>query len=792
MVKTSLYRCLLDVAQTALLIIQSDGTPLEANKAACKLFGYTEKEFKALGQKGLHTLTGLSPDIFQQKPTNGILVKKSTGIRKNNNQFAAEITLYIDTDDSNYAVLVKDISEYKVNGLQLEGLPGEMQKTPKQEADSRAIMKNVLNNITDGFIIIDRNWDILFWNKAAETILGKNETDLLGKNIWEEFPELEVLKLHKNYQILLEEKKSIRFREYFPSYKVWADVSVYPSEHTISVYFKDVTEVKNLQTLQKLEREVLEMNAKQDIPFEKALDFYLLELEKLHPGMNCSVLRLQGNQLFNWSSPSLPQRYTQAINGALIGENQGSCGTAAYLMEKVVVADISRDFRWAEYKHLALREGLKACWSFPIIDSANNIMGTFAIYYNRIKTPTPEEESTLERAKNLLTIIIENKLSLEAVKESNRSYDLVALATNDAIWDWDLTTNKVVRTGMGLKILFGYEQAEADADLDFWMKRVHPDDKKWVITKQREFLDNPVNQYWEEEYRFRKINGEYAYVFDRGYIIRNEEGKAIRMIGATRDITERKQNEALLLELNNKLKQRADELAASNVELERFAYIASHDMQEPLRMISSFLQLFRKKYEGQLDETAEQYIHYAVDGADRMKRLIKDLLEYSKVGSSKENYEEVNTYNLVNEVVNVFLDRLEEMKGVITIDNLPQVLANKTQLFQLFQNLIGNALKYAGNEPPRILIQGVEASDHYQFSIRDNGIGIKPVFFEKIFVLFQRLHHKNEYGGTGIGLAVCKKIVERHKGRIWLESEPGKGSCFYFTISKLLEDPVFM
>ncbi len=792
MVKTSLYRCLLDVAQTALLIIQSDGTLLEANNAACKLFGYTEEEFRALGQKGLHTLTGLTTDTFQQNHTNGVLVKKSTGIRKNNNQFAAEITLYIETDDSNCAVSVKDISEFKANGLQLEGLPGEMQKTPGQKADSRAIMKNVLNNITDGFIIIDRNWGILFWNNAAETILGKKESDLLGKNIWDEFPELEVLKLHPNYQVLLNEKKSIRFREYFPAYKVWADVSVYPSEHTISVYFKDVTEVKNLQSLQKLEREVLEMNAKQEIPFEKALDFYLSELEKLHPGMICSVLKLNGNQLFNWSSPSLPKRYTQAIDGVRIGKNTGSCGTAAFLKEKVVVTDISRDIRWADYKHLALREGLKACWSFPIFDSTNNILGTFALYYNRIKTPTPEEESTLERAKNLLTIIIENKLSLEAVKESNRSYDLVALATNDAIWDWDLTTNIVVRTGKGLKILFGYEPAEADTDLDFWMKRVHPDEKTSVVSKQKAYLENPVNQYWEDEYRFRKINGEYAFVFDRGYIIRNEDGKAIRMIGATRDITERKQNEALLLELNNKLKQRADELAASNVELERFAYIASHDMQEPLRMISSFLQLFKKKYEDQLDETAEQYIHYAVDGADRMKRLIKDLLEYSKVGSNKENFEEVNTYNLVNEVVNVFLDRLEEMKGVITIGNLPQVLANKTQLFQLFQNLIGNALKYAGNEPPRISIHCNEAPDYFQFSIQDNGIGIKPVFFEKIFVLFQRLHHKNEYGGTGIGLAVCKKIVERHKGRIWLESEPGKGSCFYFTISKLLEDSVFM
>jgi light-regulated signal transduction histidine kinase (bacteriophytochrome) len=265
-------------------------------------------------------------------------------------------------------------------------------------------------------------------------------------------------------------------------------------------------------------------------------------------------------------------------------------------------------------------------------------------------------------------------------------------------------------------------------------------------------------------------------------------GKAMRLIGATRDISDRKESEALLLELNNRLKQRADELAASNVELERFAYIASHDMQEPLRMITSFLQLFKKKYEDHLDETAEQYIHFAVDGADRMKKLIMDLLEYSRVGSNKDDLTEIDTNALLQEVLNVFVSRLAEMKANVIINKLPVIKGNRTQLFQLFQNLIGNALKYHTGESPRVEIDGKEEEHHFLFSVRDNGIGIKPIFFEKIFVLFQRLHHKNEYSGTGIGLAICKKIIDKHGGRIWVESEPGKGSCFSFTISKSVED----
>jgi two-component system CheB/CheR fusion protein len=300
-------------------------------------------------------------------------------------------------------------------------------------------------------------------------------------------------------------------------------------------------------------------------------------------------------------------------------------------------------------------------------------------------------------------------------------------------------------------------------------------------------MNNPAEMYWEDEYRFLKNDGKYAYVFDKGYIVRDEDGKAVRLIGATRDVTDRKENEALLLDLNNRLKHRADELAASNVELERFAYIASHDMQEPLRMITSFLQLFKKKYEDQIDETAEQYIHFAVDGAERMKKLIMDLLEYSRVGSNKDDLEEIDTNILLKEVINVFMTRIDELQAEIVINPLPAVKANKVQLFQLFQNLIGNALKYHSGNAALVEISGWEEENDFVFSVRDNGIGIKPVFFEKIFVLFQRLHHKTEYSGTGIGLAICKKIVDRHGGKIWVTSEPGNGSCFYFSISKSAE-----
>jgi PAS domain S-box-containing protein len=792
MISQSVYESFFSTSLNALFLAKPDGTILRANQAACNLFGYSEEEMQQLGNRLIvDTSEPRFNDLMQQRANNGMMHGVITGIKKNGERFPLKISSVIikDADGEDIAtVIATDISEQKSQEEKLINLLGESQKLHQKEEDSRKLLENVLDSISDGFFIADRAWTILFWNNAAENILRKPEHELIGKNLWEEFPDLAVLRQHVSYLTLFEKNQPVRFREYFPAYKIWADVSVYPSGKNISVYFKGVTEVKNLRTLERLERDVLERNARPDSVLEETLDFYLKEIQEIHKGMICSVLRLKGNHLYNWSGPDLSKKYRDSIEGVGAADNTGSCGTAAFKKEKVIVVDIANDIRWADYKHIAEEEGLKACWSFPIIDSRNQVMGTFAIYYKKVKAPTLEEENTLERAKNLLMIILENRMAVEAVKSSNQSYDMVAKATNDAIWDWDVETNEVIRTGEGMKVLFGYDPEDGVPEQRFWHNRIHPDDFPGFLEKQFRVLNDPSELYWADEYRFRKKDGEYAYVSDKGYIIRDASGKALRLIGATRDVTDRKVSETLLVELNNRLKQRADELAASNVELERFAYIASHDMQEPLRMITSFLQLFKKKYEAQIDETAEQYIHFAVDGAERMRKLIMDLLEYSRVGANKDDLTEINANELVDEVVNVFISRVNEMKATIVVDPLPSVvLANRTQLFQLFQNLVGNALKYHSGESPKIHIKGKEEENHFLFSVMDNGIGIKPLFFEKIFVLFQRLHHKNEYSGTGIGLAICKKIVDMHHGKIWVDSEPGKGSCFYFTISKSID-----
>jgi len=248
---------------------------------------------------------------------------------------------------------------------------------------------------------------------------------------------------------------------------------------------------------------------------------------------------------------------------------------------------------------------------------------------------------------------------------------------------------------------------------------------------------------------------------------------------------ENKDAEESMKELNRTLEKRRKELEISNAELEQFAFVASHDLQEPLRMITSFLAQLERKYYDVLDEKGHQYIHFATDGAKRMREIILDLLDYSRVGRIETEREEVELEKLIQSELRNYKKQIQEKKAMITCDNLPVITASTGQIRQLFHNLIGNGLKYQPEKnPPEIVISAEETDTHWVFSVRDNGIGIKPEYSEKIFKIFQRLHTRDEYDGTGVGLAICKKVVEDHGGEIWVESKEREGSTFHFTIAK--------
>lgn len=283
---------------------------------------------------------------------------------------------------------------------------------------------------------------------------------------------------------------------------------------------------------------------------------------------------------------------------------------------------------------------------------------------------------------------------------------------------------------------------------------------------------------WKGEIRDVSKNGNYFWVDTTIVPMKNENGDVYQYITIRNDVTEKKR-------AVEELEVRAKELARSNTELEQFAYVASHDLQEPLRMVTSFLTILKRKYSSQLDESAVRYIDFAVDGAFRMRSTILDLLEFSRVGKGEEEKQEIKIDRLVDEVLILQKKSIEESKARIEFENLPVLVSYKVQLIQVFGNLISNAIKYRKpDQNPLIQIRAVDLGTKWKFSISDNGIGFSMAYSEKVFVIFQRLHTRATYPGNGIGLAIVRKVLENLHGKIWVESEENVGTTFHFTIPK--------
>ncbi len=280
---------------------------------------------------------------------------------------------------------------------------------------------------------------------------------------------------------------------------------------------------------------------------------------------------------------------------------------------------------------------------------------------------------------------------------------------------------------------------------------------------------------WRDELVNRRKNGDHYSEEMTITPVCDERGAIRRFVAIKQDVTERKQAQ-------EKLERLLADLERSNEELRQFAYVASHDLKEPLRMVASFTQLLQKRYSDRLDTDGKEFIQFAVDGATRMQRLIDDLLTYSRVGFRADPFEETDCRSVLDQVIANLSVAVAENDAVITYDDLPTITADGPQMMQLFQNLLGNAIKFRSAHAPIIHVSAERNGQDWLFSFRDNGIGIDPQYCDRILLIFQRLHSRDKYPGTGIGLAICKKIVERHGGRIWFEGKPGEGTTFFFTI----------
>jgi PAS domain S-box-containing protein len=333
---------------------------------------------------------------------------------------------------------------------------------------------------------------------------------------------------------------------------------------------------------------------------------------------------------------------------------------------------------------------------------------------------------------------------------------------------------RIVLVNRQAEEMFGYQRHEL---LDHAVEMLMPERLRDAHLKHRaaytQDLQTRSMGRGLELYGRRKDGSEFPVEISLSPLVTDE---GVVVSSAIRDVTERKQTE-------DALKQSCGDLARSNAELEQFAYVASHDLQEPLRAVSGCVQLLQQHYQSQLDARAEELMAHAVDGTSRMQTLIHDLLAYARVTTRGRELEPTDCEAILKEALNNLATAIQESGAVVTHGALPTVAADPTQLLQVFQNLLSNAIKYRGVRPPEVHIDVEHRAREWQFAVRDNGIGIEPQYFERIFGIFQRLHTRKEYPGTGIGLALCRKIIERHGGRIWVASQPGEGSTFFFTIS---------
>lgn len=377
----------------------------------------------------------------------------------------------------------------------------------------------------------------------------------------------------------------------------------------------------------------------------------------------------------------------------------------------------------------------------------------------------------------------ERLLAAEALRKSEERFKFVARATNDAIRDWDLMTGRVWWNEAFYEA-FGYRAEEVAPGPESWTGRIHPDDAGRVARGVRELLEGGDGG-WSDEYRFRRADGSYAIVFDRGYVVHDSGGRPVRLLGSMMDITERKQAEA-------ELAVYAARLERSNRELQDFASVASHDLQEPLRKIRSFGDRLAAKWGEALGDGGGDYVRRMQSAAGRMQTLINDLLMFSRVESKALPFAEVDLGAVAREVIADLEVHIEQACAAVEVGRLPSVEADPLQMRQLLQNLIGNSLKYRrhGARPVvRVYAEtpedGGAASPCGAFCrilVEDNGIGFDEKYLDRIFTVFQRLHGRTEYEGTGIGLAVCRKIVERHGGSITARSAPQKGATFVVTL----------
>jgi PAS domain S-box-containing protein len=613
--------------------------------------------------------------------------------------------------------------------------------------DGRARYRSLLEASPDAMVVVSPNGEIVLLNAQAEKQFAYRRDELLGKDVKSIIPEGFAERLIADGTRSAAEALAQQIGTGIELNGQRKDGSQFPIEIMLSplesaegtlvtAAIRDVTEHKNA------EKHLAQMEARYRGLLEAAPDAMVV----VNRSGEIVLLNVQAEKRFGYRRDELLGQKVKSIIPEGFAERLIADGTrtAAEALAQQIGTGIELNGRRKDGSEFPIEIMLSP------LESAEGILVTAAI-----------------------RDITERKRVEDALRDSEERFRLMASGVKDYANVMLDPEGFIVSWNEGAERLKGYRAEEIIGE--HFSRFYAAEDIRKGLPAMELKQAKETGRFEGEGWRVRK-DGSCFLASIVITALRDEKGLLRGFGKITRDITERRRAE-------ERLTKTMEELKRSNDELGQFAYVASHDLQEPLRMVASYTQLLAQRYKGRLDSDADEFIAFAVDGCNRMQGLIQDLLSYSRAGANAEPLREISCEEALEKTLRNLRPTIQDSGGMVTHDSLPTIMTDETQLVQVFQNLIANAIKYRGAEPPLIHVSATRNSgNEWVFSVRDNGMGMEPQYFERIFVLFQRLHGQKEFAGTGIGLAMCKKIVDRLGGRIWVESQPTKGSTFYFAL----------
>jgi len=736
------YRGLLEAAPDGMVMVNPRGEIVRLNVQAEKQFGYPPGEL--VGQN----VKNIIPEGFEQRLIDdnartaaGVRAQRIdtgaelSGRRKDGSEFPIEIMLspQESSDGVQVTAAVRDVTERKTAEEQLTKMEdkylGLLEATP------------------DAMVVVNPTGDMVLLNVQAEKQFGYPPDELLGQKVESIIPEGFAERLIADDHRTAAEALAQQIGTGIELIGRRKDGSRFPIEIMLSPLKGDdgvmvTAAIRDISLRKNTEQHLEQMEGKYRGLLEAAPDAMVV----VNSRGSIVLLNVQAERQFGYRRDELVGQKVKSIIPKGFAERLIADGTrtAAQALTQQIGTGLELTGRRKDGTEFPIEIMLSP------LESSEGILVTAAI---RDITERKRVENALRDNEERFRLIVSN------IKD----YVNIMLDTEGNIVSWN----------QGAERIKGYRAEEIIGQ--HFSRFYTPEDLSSGLPSFELQQAEKNGSFEGEGWRVRKDGSRFL----ASVVITalRDEGGPLRGFGKiTRDITDKRKAEELLMKTMVELKR-------SNDELEQFAYVASHDLQEPLRMVASYTQLLGQRYQGRLDSDADEFIAFAVDGCNRMQRLIKDLLSYSRSGENIGALQPISGETVLKEALANLRITVEEAGAVVTHDPLPVVMTDETQLVQVFQNLISNAIKYRSAEVPHVNVSAQRNGGHeWIFSVRDNGMGIDPQYFEKIFVLFQRLHGRSEFEGTGIGLAMCKKIVDRLGGRIWVDSEPAKGSTFFFAL----------